>query len=636
METLGKYQIVEKVGVGGFGVVYKGYDPFIKRHVAIKTCSVEDTETRQRFQREAEIAGSLQHRNIVTVFEFGFEGDTPYLVQEYLSGEDLDRKIKRNEYVPLPEKILWLIQAARGLAFAHEHGIVHRDVKPANVRILDDGSAKLLDFGIAKLAHQPSSLTQVGMTLGTAAYLAPEQIRGQAIDARTDVFSFGVLAYELLAYERPFRAAEISAIFYKILHETPASLAARVPDLPVELDRVVARCLEKDPLKRWAPTGELVHALEKLMQKRPGATTLESFRAPGAATEVPTRIVPRPPDPSRAAPAAAPASGPARPAPPATPGAPRPSLDDIGFHYSDSASRVQSRSMAATTFGAGRTGRAWRWAAGLAAAAAAAAIAAWAWNQYAPGATLPAPAKTPPAARETTHATPAAATASPPAGAGKRRGVARGFRPGRGRHDRVDRPSDPARAGAGEAPRARGRAARAGAPAGRPGLESGARDARRRPQLPPRPAAPGRARRRFLRRRLLDHHPRLLVPLGAAGPPRGRRDEAALDPHRAAGAAHRPAAPRDALGGRAGGRRDGGRGAAAPALAATGRAPRRGLPRHRRRRRAGGQPNGHRAQPSRDGGDVRRRRQARDPGPRASEQRLTGGRDRGAPGGRRW
>ena len=419
METLGKYQIVEKVGVGGFGVVYKGYDPFIKRHVAIKTCSVEDTETRQRFQREAEIAGSLQHRNIVTVFEFGFEGDTPYLVQEYLSGEDLDRKIKRNEYVPLPEKILWLIQAARGLAFAHEHGIVHRDVKPANVRILDDGSAKLLDFGIAKLAHQPSSLTQVGMTLGTAAYLAPEQIRGQAIDARTDVFSFGVLAYELLAYERPFRAAEISAIFYKILHETPASLAARVPDLPVELDRVVARCLEKDPLKRWAPTGELVHALEKLMQKRPGATTLESFRAPGAATEVPTRIVPRPPGPARAAPAAAPAGGPARPAPPATPGAPRPSLDDIGFHYSDSTSRVHSRSMAATTFGAGRSGRAWRWAAGLAAAAAAAAIAAWAWTQYAPGAaTLPASAKSPPAARETTHATPAAATASPPAGAG--------------------------------------------------------------------------------------------------------------------------------------------------------------------------------------------------------------------------
>jgi serine/threonine-protein kinase len=265
MQTLGKYEIVEKIGVGGFGVVYRGFDPFIKRPVAIKTCSAEDTETRERFRREAEIAGNLQHRNIVTVFEFGFENDTPYLVEELLSGEDLDRKIKRHEFVPLPEKILWLVQIARGLAFAHERGIVHRDIKPGNVRILDDGTAKILDFGIAKLAHQASNLTQAGMTLGTAAYLAPEQIRGQPVDSRTDVFSFGVLAFELLALERPFRAAEISAIFYKILHERPPSLAANVPDVPVDLDRIVARCLAKDPAQRWAPSSQLVHALEGLM-----------------------------------------------------------------------------------------------------------------------------------------------------------------------------------------------------------------------------------------------------------------------------------------------------------------------------------------------------------------------------------
>ena len=287
MEKLGKYTIVEKIGVGGFGVVYKGYDPHIKRHVAIKTCSVEDREARERFQREAEIAGGLQHRNIVTVYELGFEADTPYLVQEFLSGEDLDRKIKRNEFVPLPEKILWLVQIARGLEFAHARGIVHRDIKPANIRILDDGTAKILDFGIAKLAHQTSHLTQAGITLGTAAYLAPEQIRGEAVDARTDIFSFGILAYELLAHERPFRSAEISAIFYKILNERAAPLAPKIPDLPVELDWIVQRCLQKEPARRYAPTAELVSALERLIQRRPIGEATQRTQAASRSSAVP-------------------------------------------------------------------------------------------------------------------------------------------------------------------------------------------------------------------------------------------------------------------------------------------------------------------------------------------------------------
>jgi serine/threonine-protein kinase len=349
MEKLGKYTIVEKIGVGGFGVVYKGYDPHIKRHVAIKTCSVEDREARERFQREAEIAGGLQHRNIVTVFELGFEADTPYLVQEFLSGEDLDRKIKRNEFVPLPEKILWLVQIARGLEFAHARGIVHRDIKPGNIRILDDGTAKILDFGIAKLAHQTSHLTQAGITLGTAAYLAPEQIRGEPVDPRTDVFSFGILAYELLAHERPFRAAEISAIFYKILNERAAPLAPRVPDLPVELDWIVQRCLQKEPGRRYAPTGELVAALERLIQRRPVGEATQRTQAAAR---------PAPPPPAASKPASA-----------------RPDLDELEFRHADPAPRVQSRSMATTAFGSGRPRGAGRWLAALAAAVALAAVA---------------------------------------------------------------------------------------------------------------------------------------------------------------------------------------------------------------------------------------------------------------------
>src|SRR3972149_1445224 len=132
MESIGKYEILEKIGVGGFGVVYKGYDPFIKRHVAIKACSSDDEEIRQRFYREAEIAGNLQHRNIVTVYEFGIHDGVPFLVQEYLSGEDLDRKIKRRDFMPFPQKPLHLIQIVRGLEFAHGRGVIHRDTKPAH------------------------------------------------------------------------------------------------------------------------------------------------------------------------------------------------------------------------------------------------------------------------------------------------------------------------------------------------------------------------------------------------------------------------------------------------------------------------------------------------------------------------
>lgn len=305
MDKLGKYEIVEKIGVGGFGVVYKGYDPFIKRHVAVKTCSAEDRETRDRFLREAEIAGNLQHRNIVTVFEFGFHGEVPYLVQEFLSGEDLDHKIRRRDAVPIADKVAWLVEIARGLSFAHERGVVHRDIKPANVRILDDNNAKILDFGIAKLAQQQSTLTQVGVTLGTASYLAPEQIRGEAVDTRTDVFSFGVLAYELLTYERPFRAQEISATFYKILNDTPAPIPSKVAGVPQELERVVLRCLEKDPAKRWFPTTELVTALERLDRR---SVTYSPALEDGASSER-TTAIPRE-ERTRQLPATAPAPTP--------------------------------------------------------------------------------------------------------------------------------------------------------------------------------------------------------------------------------------------------------------------------------------------------------------------------------------
>ncbi|HVS04498.1 MAG TPA: serine/threonine-protein kinase, partial [Thermoanaerobaculia bacterium] len=193
MEKIGKYEVLEKIGMGGFGVVYKGRDPFIKRFVAIKTCGTEDDDIRLRFFREAEIAGNLQHRNVVTVYDFGFHDGVPYLVQEFLSGEDLDQGIKRRDALSEERKLEILLQVAAGLEYAHSQGVIHRDIKPGNVRVLDGGRVKIMDFGIAKLANVESQLTRTGMTLGTASYLAPEQIKGEAITPAADVFSFGVL-----------------------------------------------------------------------------------------------------------------------------------------------------------------------------------------------------------------------------------------------------------------------------------------------------------------------------------------------------------------------------------------------------------------------------------------------------------
>ena len=264
MRQIGKYHVQEQIGVGGFGEVFKGFDPYIKRPVAIKTCSTHNDEIRSRFFQEAEIAGNLNHKNITTIHDFGVEGELPYLVQEYLSGEDLDHKIKRRDPLPYAEKLVYLIQISRGLAHAHENGVIHRDIKPANVRILEDGTAKIMDFGIAKLAQQETGLTQTGMTLGTAAYLSPEQIRGQAVDARTDVFSFGVMAYELLTYRRPFDGTQISAVLYQLLHNEPPPMREVWPDAPAGAAAVVGRCLEKDPAKRYRDADEVLHALERL------------------------------------------------------------------------------------------------------------------------------------------------------------------------------------------------------------------------------------------------------------------------------------------------------------------------------------------------------------------------------------
>jgi serine/threonine-protein kinase len=270
LTQVGKYQIVEKIGVGGFGTVYKGRDPFIKRSVAIKTCQSEEEEIKKRFFREAEFAGNLHHRNVTTIYDFGVTEDgTPYIVQEFLTGDDLDKAIKKKKPLSLARKLQILIDVCDGLGYAHSTGIIHRDIKPSNIRILEDGTVKIMDFGIAKSMVSQSTLTQTGITLGTASYLAPEQIRGEDLDPRTDIFSLGVLAYEMLTGQKPFTGDHISTVLYKIMNEPPAPPSSLDPALPRGLDAMILKALEKDRTRRFTSCAEMRTECLALLQSVP-------------------------------------------------------------------------------------------------------------------------------------------------------------------------------------------------------------------------------------------------------------------------------------------------------------------------------------------------------------------------------
>jgi serine/threonine-protein kinase len=263
-EKIGKYEVIEKVAVGGFGIIYKGWDPFIKRKVAIKMCATPDDEVRQRFQQEAQFVGNLVHRNITLVFDYGVEGDVPYIVQEFLSGFDLDELLKARVVSDQDTIVSILLQVCEGLQFAHQKGIVHRDIKPSNIRVLEDGTVKIMDFGIAKSVLMSSKLTQTGIALGTAGYLAPEQIQGRPVDARTDIFALGVVIFELVAGVRPFESGTLSNVLYKILNEEPQYPSESVVDCSESLRNVIRRCMAKEPDERYQSVEEVLADLRNI------------------------------------------------------------------------------------------------------------------------------------------------------------------------------------------------------------------------------------------------------------------------------------------------------------------------------------------------------------------------------------
>lgn len=264
VQSLGKYEIRRQLGRGAMGTVYEGFDPIIERTVAIKTVRLPDAaddETAEeiaRFRREAQAAGRLTHPNIVGVFDYGETADLAYIVMEYVDGPPLKSLLDKNERFPVPRIVRIMEDLLAGLQFSHERGVVHRDIKPANLMLTKSGQAKIADFGIARI--ESSSMTQAGTVLGTPAYMSPEQFMGQVVDARSDIYSSGVLLYQLLTGERPFEGS-MSAIMHKALN-TEAPLPSQISvTVPRPFDAVVRKAMAKRPDDRFASAQEFMAAI---------------------------------------------------------------------------------------------------------------------------------------------------------------------------------------------------------------------------------------------------------------------------------------------------------------------------------------------------------------------------------------
>ncbi len=270
---MGRYEMLAEIGRGTMGVVYKARDPKIDRVVAVKTILLsdfdpnDDREYRERFYQEARAAGRLSHPGIVTIFDVGTnpENNNPYIVMEYVAGSSLDKLLLGNkDGLPLGPALQLVQEIAEALDCAHSQGVIHRDIKPENILITTEGRAKVADFGVARMDQ--SHLTRVGQVMGSPAYMAPEQLTGEVPDARSDLFSLGVVLYTVLTGHRPFQGNSTATVCFKLVHRDPIPVSAWSVDLPPDLDQLLARALAKDPVDRFQSGAEMAQELQRFRE----------------------------------------------------------------------------------------------------------------------------------------------------------------------------------------------------------------------------------------------------------------------------------------------------------------------------------------------------------------------------------
>ncbi|RKX22446.1 MAG: hypothetical protein DRP35_01935 [Candidatus Zixiibacteriota bacterium] len=270
ISNLGRYQITGKLGKGAMGIVYKGIDPAIDRPLALKTIRLdfindqsEMEDLKERLGREAQAVGKLSHPNIVTIYDVGSEGSLQYIAMEYLEGQTLEDMIKKKTKFNYRIISQIIIQICRALEYAHSKNIVHRDIKPANIMIQNDYQVKVMDFGIARI--DSNSMTKTGIAMGTPNYISPEQLQGLDIDNRSDIFSLGVLMYELLLSKRPFNGENITSLIYSILNKEPEKPSNVKPQIPLLFDHIIEKALRKKPSDRYQSASEVISDLAEFV-----------------------------------------------------------------------------------------------------------------------------------------------------------------------------------------------------------------------------------------------------------------------------------------------------------------------------------------------------------------------------------
>ncbi len=294
MLRFGPYEVHEEIGRGGMGVVYRGFDPLIRRDVALKTIKLYDiadeSERRQmqeRLEREAQSAGRLSHPSIVTIYQVGYEEIRPgetvaFIAMEYVAGWTLATVLEKTRVTNHSTVLRLLRQAAEALDYAHSQGVVHRDVKPANLLITQDGRLKIADFGLAKLLSH--TMTVTGTIMGSPCYMSPEQVRAEPVDGRSDQYALAVVAFEVFGGKKPYHAETLSALVYKIAHEAPPPLELAEAELAGRLNPVLRRAMSKDPRARFATCVEFVESLEKASSApEPDAVASKSAAPPPSA-----------------------------------------------------------------------------------------------------------------------------------------------------------------------------------------------------------------------------------------------------------------------------------------------------------------------------------------------------------------